>query len=457
LSSLGFPSPRSFCPLPYLYDMGSPSCAAALTAAAVACVLGAAAADSYSYGDYKEYNVREVSKKDLKCAGSPGKPYVHYVPCEDGYHCVEKDSYGSDEWGRYCLPIPKGYYEGKCYKTGEKCMGAAGKPFVQYLPCCTAGNVCKELAYGIAKDSEWGSFCVPAAGEDKPPVYGQKDQPKSEYDSKFYDYKCHATGSKCSGAPGYPYVDYGNGCCSATDSCVPDSSKGWGNFCKPMSEVYSEYEQYKEDPKSYKPPAPVYENWFTAPKGESQAEPQNPYAPKKCQGYGCETSTPTPCVGYGCKDDKAVTPVPLDSKLSTLLGLPGSTACAPTGTTPAVPNTPTPPNGVDIVRVDVPLPDCSAPAVFSQADADAILNAICTRARSADPTAVCYIEEVDTPVVRSAVLEGGNDLASVERQRFRRRVRIIIYCFNGRAVMNILRILGFILALILGIAPSPGF
>jgi hypothetical protein len=264
-------------------------CTSYLRAVAVVCatvVVAVAAADSYAYGDYKKYNVREVTEKDLKCAGAPGKPYVHYVPCQEGYHCVEKDSYGSDEWGRYCLPVPKGYYDDKCYKTGEKCMGAAGKPYVEYLPCCTQGEVCKELLtypaeYGVVKDDEWGSFCVPAGNDDKVPVYDVKEKAGYEYSHKFYDYKCHTTGFRCATADGFPYVDSGNGCCSSKEACVPDAYMGWGKFCKPLEKVYSDYEKYKEAPSEYKPPTHENEYWFEPPKSSytPPAKPYNPYDP----------------------------------------------------------------------------------------------------------------------------------------------------------------------------------
>jgi hypothetical protein len=269
-----------------VYSLTAVSAAACLVSAMVA----TAAAGTYEYGDYKVYNTRQVSEKELMCAGAPGKPYVHYVPCEAGYHCVEKSSYAPGEWGRYCLPIPKDYYAGKCYKTGERCMGAEGKPYVEYLPCCIKGDVCREHSpkeTGNGNDSSWGSFCVAYDGAGEPDYKKayetEKEQDtKTQYDVKYYDYKCHITGSKCGGAPGFPYVEYGNGCCSSTESCVPDAYMGWGKFCKSHDEIYSDYEKYKEDPKSYDPPAPKLKSWYKAPTNANKVEQEvfNPYAPK---------------------------------------------------------------------------------------------------------------------------------------------------------------------------------
>jgi hypothetical protein len=370
------------------------------------------------YGDYKEYNVRTVSKKEMKCAGAPGYPYVHYVPCDEGYHCVEKDSYAAGDWGRYCLPITKGYYTDKCHKTGEKCMGAAGFPYVEYAPCCKEGDVCREKtgekpAYG---EESWGSFCLPSEGEEKP-VYKED----SKYDSKFFDCKCHTTGSKCQGAPGFPYVEYGNGCCSSTDSCVPDPYMGWGSFCKPLTSVYSDYEKYKEDPKSYSPPSPKYESWFEAPKSyssdDSTSSPYNPYAPKPyASDPYASKDKPSPYVSK----DKIKS---LDSVLADVLKLSADFGCGAVGSTPAKTSVaPAPALSHSQIEVFITAPICSGSSVFTDADATALLNAVCAIAKTIDSSATCYLTTAPQPVrmailddddVDVAVRQGGGNLVIV--------------------------------------------
>jgi hypothetical protein len=411
----------------------------ACVAAVAACYLGAAFANSYDYGNYKDYNVREVTKKDLKCAGAPGHPYVHYVPCEEGYHCVEKDSYGADEWGRYCLPIPTGYYDGKCYKTGEKCMGTAGKPYVEYLPCCSKGDACRELgaedtAYGYGKEDVWGSFCVPYG--DKPSEGGKVEYKtpeyvsKNEYDTKFYDYKCHLTGYKCQGGPGFPHVENGNGCCYSSDSCVPDAYMGWGKFCKPLSETYSAYEKYKESPSSYNPPTPKYEDWYSPPQGSYNppTAPYNPYAPTKCYGLGCK--------------DEARTPTSLDTTIADAFGLGSNFGCAAPGTPSATTDSiPDPLDGESAVTVSVPAPSCSGASVFSDADARALLSAICARVSAVAPGAKCYIQSAPAPSVRMAVGRGYN-LDVAERQGgFVITIYIIFATQFAAAVAQVLQVL----------------
>lgn len=137
--------------------------------------------------------------------------------------CLSDASLG---WGRFCVAKPS-YYGGekKCYKTGQRCAGAPGKPYVDYHPCCKPSDSCAEDA-----DMGWGSFCKPSGG----------------YYSAPGD-KCYKTGARCMGAPGKPYVTY-MPCCESGDECVKDSYMGWGYFCKGST-------SYPETPKSYyKPP-----------------------------------------------------------------------------------------------------------------------------------------------------------------------------------------------------------
>lgn len=389
----------------------------------VAATLLAAAVSANDYEDYNTFNVRTVSKKNMKCAGAPGKPYVHYVPCEEGYACTEKTTYSAGEWGRYCMPASKDYYVGKCHKTGDRCMGAAGKPYVEYLPCCTKGKVCREMtsddkAYGA---ETWGRYCISYKGDTVSVDKYMNEKPKydskhSEYDSKFYDYKCHVSGARCASAPGFPHVEYGNGCCYGSDSCVSDAYIGWGKFCKLQSEVYSDYEKYKEDPKSYKPPTYDYESWNKAPKETKSDEgPYNPYSPSKCYGYGCADMKKEHKMNGNGNLGKNVT-TSLDNTIGIALQLGANFGCGGPGTAAAMAdNIPDDINDDQgAIRVSVAAPPCSDTSVFSAADARAFLNKICEVVTAIDSTAQCFLEVVPASGIR--MLEDASELDVSVRQ-----------------------------------------
>lgn len=75
---------------------------------------------TYAYGDYKAYNTRRATANFLKCAGAPGRPYVEYAPCGEGFECRAKTAYGDGDWGLYCL---KALATGVCHRTGDRCAG----------------------------------------------------------------------------------------------------------------------------------------------------------------------------------------------------------------------------------------------------------------------------------------------------------------------------------------------
>lgn len=99
----------------------------------------------------------EVTPNGEKCAGAPGKPYFKYVPCGRGHECVAKPSYAYGEWGKFCLPA--GSYAKQCYAKGARCMGAPGKDYVLWKPCCDRGYECYEN-----ESLGWGSFCQAVGG-----------------------------------------------------------------------------------------------------------------------------------------------------------------------------------------------------------------------------------------------------------------------------------------------------
>lgn len=66
-----------------------------------------------------------------------------------------------------------------CYPNGARAQGAAGRPFVEYLPCCD------RTAAMLSKPGDWGLFCT-----------------------KLSDRGCYQTGERAQGAVGMPYVNY---------------------------------------------------------------------------------------------------------------------------------------------------------------------------------------------------------------------------------------------------------
>jgi hypothetical protein len=367
------------------------------------------------YGDYKDYNTRPMTPKYLKCAGVEGKPYVHYAPCEDGFSCVEKASYSGGDWGRYCLPTPAGY-GGKCYESGVRCMGAPGKPFVEYHNCCTAGCACMEKdskTGGYSAEADWGSFCLP---------YHYEGQAAPEYvkpaheGETGYNYRCHISGAVCGGAPGYPYQEAGEGCCDPMDVCVTDGYTGWRKFCKPHTTVYDGKDDYSYDGKddySYggedgygrDPPT-----WYNPPCTGYGCEKPEP----GCKGYGCETPEPA-CKGYDCPD----TTNPGGGDAAKAFGLGPNFGCGGPGAAAA---SATPlrelSDGEASVTITIPITPAACPAFsLSQQDADALVASVCAIAGSADPSPECFLIAftngaatrmlIDESVLDSVVRQGG--------------------------------------------------
>lgn len=214
---------------------------AAIVAAASAVSVRTAKKDKDYYKDYKMYNLREKTVEYEKCAGEKGYPYVHYAPCPKGYMCAKKASYADYEWGLYCIPIPKGYAP-KCYEDKARCMGAKDKPYVPYYPCCSKGSVCAEMP-----DWGYGSFCI-AKGYDykEPETYEMEKYVEKKYADVSYGV-CHKTGFKCKGEKGYPYFEYGDGCCSKYDECIVDKEYGeWGGYCVTVYEEEDDYAVHKK-------------------------------------------------------------------------------------------------------------------------------------------------------------------------------------------------------------------
>lgn len=149
-----------------------------------------------------------------RASGAPGRPPVEWYPggCCDGGTPAARDG----DWGQFCPGKTGGGDTGPgdggkktCYKDGERNQGAAGYPAVTYLRCCSGKQA-------VAKDDDWGLFCVGGGEPIKPPV-----KPPVKQD-------CYDAGERNQGAPGYPSVPYLR-CCSGEQAVAKDND--WGFFC----------------------------------------------------------------------------------------------------------------------------------------------------------------------------------------------------------------------------------
>lgn len=87
------------------------------------------------------------------------------------------------------------------YLLGETCMGAMKKPLVEWCGC-VSGASCT----GPPGKEGYGATCVKSVE------------------------KCHPVGERCLGAPAFPYVHYGAGCCVDGSECI-DADEEYGFKC----------------------------------------------------------------------------------------------------------------------------------------------------------------------------------------------------------------------------------
>lgn len=377
---------------------------------------------------------RYSSKKEAKLCyeegeraiGAKGYPAVPYLACCSGKPPLPMDptakSYVAKEnYGLYCggtgEVVPT---EGKCYKAGERSVGAPGKPMVDYMPCCD-GKAPQEK-YGA-----WGKFCglpspyapepvvpkerVPkkCAGDDGYPYVpyldcgdGYKCEREPKYGWGFFcmptGNSCYGPGMKAQGAPGYPKIDY-MPCCDGQKSASKYGE--WGKFCpgkmKPMYEAPRPdfYKPYGA-PDDYKPPA--------APKG---------YEPYSYAATVAPTVSPTSYGAYPKSYSKAPRSSAAPAAFTALFG--ADFGCAASGNTAMVSLTTLPATVVFTTTLDITLPVCpyGRGLGLSQAQAEAILENLCNLAKTFDADAECIIEIVPAPM---RMLELEDDVSAVVRQ-----------------------------------------
>lgn len=100
-----------------------------------------------AYTEAPKYDDNKCWAGYERCAGAPGKPYVHYGKgcCNSGDSCQTADWLG---YGKWCLKRAPEFYN-----IGERCVGAVGKEYVPYAPC--KDGYCVE-----SPDLGYGKFCV---------------------------------------------------------------------------------------------------------------------------------------------------------------------------------------------------------------------------------------------------------------------------------------------------------
>jgi hypothetical protein len=181
-----------------------------------------------------------------RCEGEKDHPYVPYASCCADASCEKV----SGDWGKICVasksyapapapsyapapapsyaPAPAPSYAPKCYKTGERCMGADYHPQVEYRDCCSQDDECVTSGY------DWGKFCVKKVVKDYGPA-----APEGDYGAEAP--KCAKKDEMCEGEKGYDYVSPVP-CCSGYE-CTGKPT-GYGKYGKTCVEVTDSYKKY---------------------------------------------------------------------------------------------------------------------------------------------------------------------------------------------------------------------
>lgn len=163
---------------------------------------------------------------NVKCMGASGKPFVQWKACcKVGDQCLPVTD--PNDWGSVCRPAGSSSTttapptsstssSGSCHATNVKCMGAPNRPFVEWKPCCNSADSCQP----VTDPNDWGSVCRPLS------------QATTSPSTTASNVGCHATNVKCMGVPGRPFVQW-KPCCNAADSCLPVTNPNdWGFVCR---------------------------------------------------------------------------------------------------------------------------------------------------------------------------------------------------------------------------------
>jgi hypothetical protein len=268
--------------------------AAVLAAAAIAASQAAAVSSHVLAGTSARAYADKCTADGNRCAGEHYKPYVEYAPCcSSSYECVTAPELG---WGLWCVK-QSSYQDDKCYKPGERCAGAPGKPYWIYRPCCDGSACVENQAYG------WGSFCV-----------GPRSQPDSYYTDEVPQYP----------STGKPVVDDTKGTYTGGDKKKPTKTEN-------PQEAYPTYgADEKVKPKKTEKPEVSYPTYG----GDGKVKPTKTEKPAEVQPVPEVSPGGTP--PSGPKISPASTP-PAGPKASPGATPPAGPTVSPSATPPAGP------------------------------------------------------------------------------------------------------------------------
>lgn len=160
-----------------------------------------------------------------RAIGAPGFPRIEYYPCCDRSEPrpKKKDIYyvASRDWGLFCGGTGNFEVSKKnCHELGVKAIGAPGKPYVLYKPCCSGVSPREKVpSEWKTEDDKWGKFCLKGSSPSKGPAPIEPVVGSGKI--------------RCAGAPGYPYVEYVY--CGPDKKCAKSPKDGWGSFCLPKT------------------------------------------------------------------------------------------------------------------------------------------------------------------------------------------------------------------------------
>lgn len=137
-----------------------------------------------------------VSLEGQACNVSVDEKDKLYRPCGKGLTCSPVKHLGR---GMYCTRRTP-----KCWQEGERCIGAPGKPQVEYAPCCEVEG--KTLECVEDEYLGYGKFC--------------KGKPK----------RLLKENEQCAGPRDRPYATWIS--CEANLKCLEDRTLGKGKYCK---------------------------------------------------------------------------------------------------------------------------------------------------------------------------------------------------------------------------------
>lgn len=162
------------------------------------------------------------------CAGAPGRDFVPDCGCEDGAACTGPP--GAVGYGRTC--------QGLAVETKVTVAAAATTTSIAHaqMPrnsyAAAAADTTAEKLKGRFLEL-FEEFYVLLAGLAKQEAVDDVDDEDDEdlsVSGNVVHGMCHAVGARCMGAEGFPYVEFGDGCCEDRSECI-DEDEVYGFKC----------------------------------------------------------------------------------------------------------------------------------------------------------------------------------------------------------------------------------